>query len=194
REDGIRARKLHQVYRNAVAVRNGRLLYRPPAFRRSQPARYFTGETRFQRRAEAGAREGRPHSLRRQRQRDFRRTDIRRFLHDLLYGKRSFTMCVVNRRVAYRQVPGAVSISDEGWTFPASSAAAIVNGLRVEPGSKMSVNARLRIRSRATRLRLLGLNDGRLASARISPLLASRMTRPPAFALFASTATFSSRY
>ena len=80
-----------------------------------------------------------------------------------------------------------------GRTAPLSSAAAIVNGFSVEPGSNTSVSARLRILSRATLLRAFGLYVGQLASARISPLCASRITSPPAFARFASTAAFNSR-
>ncbi len=80
-------------------------------------------------------------------------------------------------------VPGAVWMTVSGRILPLSSAAAIVNGFIVEPGSNTSVSARLRIRSRATRLRAFGLYVGQLASARISPLCASRMTSPPAFAL-----------
>ena len=90
-------------------------------------------------------------------------------------------------------VPGAVWITVSGRTAPDSSAAAIVNGFIVEPGSNTSVSARLRICSRATRLRAFGLYVGQLASARISPLFTSRITSPPAFALLASTADFSSR-
>ena len=90
-------------------------------------------------------------------------------------------------------VPGAVWMIVSGRTLPTSSAAAIVNGFIVEPGSNTSVSARLRIFSRATRLRAFGLYVGQLASARISPLSTSRITRPPAFALLASTAAFSSR-
>ena len=62
-----------------------------------------------------------------------------------------------------------------------------------EPGSKVSVSARLRIASRAILLRLLGLYVGTFASARISPLRTSRITRPPALAFCAATAAFSSR-
>ena len=53
--------------------------------------------------------------------------------------------------------PGAVWITVSGRTAPLSSAAAMVNGFSVEPGSNTSVSARLRIFSRATRLRALGL-------------------------------------
>ena len=54
-------------------------------------------------------------------------------------------------------VPGDVSITVSGRTRPASSAAAIVNGFIVEPGSNVSVSARLRIIAGTTLLRLLGL-------------------------------------
>ena len=84
--------------------------------------------------------------------------------------------------------PASVWITVSGRTLPASSAAAIVNGFIVEPGSNVSVSARLRIFSRATLSRRLGLYVGQLASARISPLFASMTTRPPAFALLRSTA------
>ena len=63
-----------------------------------------------------------------------------------------------------------------------------MNGFIVEPGSNVSVSARLRICSRATLSRRFGLYVGQLASARTSPVCASRTTRPPAFALLRSTA------
>ncbi len=53
--------------------------------------------------------------------------------------------------------PGPVWITVSGRTAPLSSAAAIVNGFSVEPGSNTSVSARLRILSRATLLRAFGL-------------------------------------
>jgi hypothetical protein len=90
-------------------------------------------------------------------------------------------------------MPGAVSTTVSGRTRPASSAAAMVNGFSVDPGSKMSVSARLRIVAGATLLRLFGLYVGQFARARISPVFTSRITRPPAFALFSSTAALSSR-
>ena len=40
--------------------------------------------------------------------------------------------------------PGAVSIMVSGWYIPDMSAAAIVNGFMVEPGSKTSVTTRFR--------------------------------------------------
>ena len=46
--------------------------------------------------------------------------------------------------VPTRQVCG-VSITLSGWNRPRSSTAAATNGLMVEPGSKVSITARLRI-------------------------------------------------
>jgi hypothetical protein len=46
--------------------------------------------------------------------------------------------------------PGAVWITVSGRTAPLSSAAAMVKGFNVEPGSKTSVALWLRIFSRAT--------------------------------------------
>src|SRR5437879_2942190 len=90
-------------------------------------------------------------------------------------------------------VPGAVSMIVAGVTLPESSAAAIVKGFIDDPGSKVSVSARLRILSFAARVRLFGLYAGQLARATISPVLASSMTMAPAFALLASMAAFNSR-
>ncbi len=53
-------------------------------------------------------------------------------------------------------VPGAVCMTVSGLTIPASSAAAIVNGFSVEPGSNTSVSARLRALSFGTTSRLFG--------------------------------------
>ena len=76
-------------------------------------------------------------------------------------------------------------------TLPASSACATVNGLSTEPGSKVSVIARLRSCAPDKRSRLFGLYVGQLASARISPVLASTTTAPPALALKSLTACLS---
>ena len=70
-----------------------------------------------------------------------------------------------------------------GRTLPASSAAAIVNGFIVEPGSNVSVSARLRIRSRATLSRRFGLYVGQFASARISPVLRIDDAKPAGLGL-----------
>ncbi len=48
-------------------------------------------------------------------------------------------------------------MSVSGFTMPASSAAAMVKGFIVEPGSKMSVTERLRVCRPVTFARLLGL-------------------------------------
>ena len=76
----------------------------------------------------------------------------------------SCRMPIVHRAAA------PVWITVSGRILPASSAAAIVNGFSVEPGSNTSVSARLRMRSRATLSRRFGLYVGQLASARISPV------------------------
>ena len=81
--------------------------------------------------------------------------------------------------------PASVWITVSGRTLPASSAVAIVNGFIVEPGSNVSVSARLRIRSRATLLRRFGLYVGQFASARISPVFASMMHEPAGLRLVA---------
>ena len=81
-----------------------------------------------------------------------------------------------------------------GFTMPASSAADTANGLKVEPGSKVSVTLRLRICAICTWVRLLGLKSGWLTSANTSPVCASNITSAPLFALFASTAAFNSRW
>ena len=54
-------------------------------------------------------------------------------------------------------VPGEVWIVVVGLTLPISSASAIVKGFKVEPGSKLSVTARLRICAGTIPERLLGL-------------------------------------
>jgi hypothetical protein len=80
-----------------------------------------------------------------------------------------------------------------GRITPASSAAATVNGLSVDPGSNVSVIARLRARRESKVERLFGLKAGRFAIARTSPVLTSSTTMPPAFARCCATAAFSSR-
>mgnify|MGYP006995914119 CR=1 FL=1 len=53
--------------------------------------------------------------------------------------------------------PGAVWIGVLGLTMPFSSASAAMKGFMVEPGSKLSVSARLRSCSPLRLTRLLGL-------------------------------------
>ena len=60
-------------------------------------------------------------------------------------------------------------------TAPASSAAAIVNVFIVEPGSYVSVTARLRASASAAPTGSLGLNVGTDAIARTSPVRGSIM-------------------
>ena len=86
-------------------------------------------------------------------------------------------------------VPGEVSITVSGVTRPDSSAQAATKGFIVEPGSKMSVSARLRSCSPVRFWRCPGLKLGTLASARISPLRASSTTALPALAPCCSTAS-----
>jgi hypothetical protein len=87
-------------------------------------------------------------------------------------------------------LPGAVWMRCCGDTLPASMAAATENGFIVEPGSKVSVNTRLRTAAFCHWSRRFGSKLGQFASARISPVPASRTITAPAFALFASTAPF----
>jgi len=54
------------------------------------------------------------------------------------------------------RLPGVALISEVGLTRPVSSAQAITKGFIVEPGSKMSVSARLRSCSPVRRARALG--------------------------------------
>jgi hypothetical protein len=65
-------------------------------------------------------------------------------------------MRIVNGEYPIVSMPGAVSTTVSGHA-PASSAAAIVNGFSVDPGSKTSVSARFRIVDGTTLLRLFGL-------------------------------------
>ena len=80
-------------------------------------------------------------------------------------------------------VPAPVWITVSGRIRPASSAAAIVNGFIVEPGSNTSVSARLRICSRATLLRRSGCTSASWRAPGSRRSATSRITRPPAFAL-----------
>jgi len=53
--------------------------------------------------------------------------------------------------------PGSVLTTESGWYLPVASAAAMLNGLTVEPGSKTSIMARLRIAAGCRLRRLFGL-------------------------------------
>ena len=159
REDRVGARELHQVHRDAVAVRHRRLLDRLPRLRRPQPPRHLAGEAGLRRRAEARVGEHRPTSSPAgSAERDLRGADVGRLLDHLLDGERAFRMRVVDRVRCRSSACRARSGSRvSGRTLPGSSAAAMVNGFSVEPGSNTSVSARLRIRSRATLSRWFGL-------------------------------------
>ena len=75
--------------------------------------------------------------------------------------------------------PGDVSTTLSGWYCPDAKAAAMMNGLMLEPGSKMSVAARLRYRPGFSCSRSLGLYDGWLTMASTSPVSTSiTMTEP----------------
>ena len=81
-------------------------------------------------------------------------------------------------------VPGAVSITVSGRSFPRLERAAIVNGFSVEPGSKLSVERTVaHSLARARGCDCSGCSVGQLASARISPVCTSSMTSPPRFRL-----------
>ena len=120
-------------------------------FDRTQPARDLAGKSGLRRRAETRFREHLPHRLRRQRRaRSSRRPRCDDFW--ITCSTVSAPCACASWIVAVPIVsePGAVWITVSGRIGPASSAAAIVNGFSVEPGSNTSVSARLRIRSRAT--------------------------------------------
>ncbi len=89
--------------------------------------------------------------------------------------------------------PGPVSMRVSGFATPASRAAATNRGFMVEPGSKVSVTARLRSRAASKVARLLGLKLVELARARISPVLASSTTTAPALAWLRVIASDNSR-
>ncbi len=73
-------------------------------------------------------------------------------------------------------------------TAPDSSAAAAVMILFTDPGSNASVTVRLRHRSGSVSANRLGSNDGKLAMARMSPVLGSITITVPAFAPLSRTA------
>ena len=103
REHRVRSRQLKQVDRNAVSEGHGRLLDRTPALGRPQSARHFARKTGHRRGAEAGCGKRLPHRLGRQRERNLRGPDVRRFLDDLLDGQRSFAVCIVDGGAADRE-------------------------------------------------------------------------------------------
>src|SRR5574343_342662 len=85
-------------------------------------------------------------------------------------------------------LPGAQLMIESNLYLPRSSANAAMKGFMVEPGSKLSVTARLRSWPPESCERLFGLYVGQLASARISPdLTSATMTLPP-LALYFSAA------
>ena len=147
-EHRVGARELHQVHRDAVPVGHRRLLDRLPRLRRAQAARRPRRESRSSARAEARARRTSPTaSPAAVDSAIFAAPTLDDFWITCSTVSAPSAMRVVDRCAAPMvSVPGAVWITVSGRTLPASSAAAIVNGFIVEPGSNMSVSARLRMR------------------------------------------------
>ena len=86
--------------------------------------------------------------------------------------------------LAMVMAPFSPKIWSSGRTTPSSRAAAARITLKVEPGSKGSVMARLRSTSReGTLANVLGLNVGRMATARRSPVCGSITRAMAALAL-----------
>ena len=79
--------------------------------------------------------------------------------------------------------PHSPKIRSSGLTTPSSSAAAAMMILKVEPGSNGSDTARLRISSFFASANVLGLNVGRIATARTSPVFGSITTAMAALLL-----------
>ncbi|MNC58433.1 hypothetical protein D3C75_1081620 [compost metagenome] len=79
------------------------------------------------------------------------------------------------------------------FTTPRCNAVITTIGFTVEPGSKISVMARLRMVSFGVSAILFGLYDGLLAIASTSPVFTSTSTAVPDSALLKATALFSSR-
>ena len=102
-EQRVGARELHQVDRQAVAVRHRRLLDRLPRLGRAQAARDLARESGSRRRAESRIGERPPERLRRQAQRDLGGAHVRRLLDHLLDCQRAVGMRVVNRVRADRE-------------------------------------------------------------------------------------------
>src|SRR5579863_10381093 len=75
--------------------------------------------------------------------------------------------------------PGEVSTMLSGRYCPEASAAAITKGFTLDPGSKMSVAARLRYRPGFSCSRSLGLYEGWFTMARTSPVSTSMTILKP---------------
>ncbi len=99
--------------------------------------------------------------------------------------------CTVYLPTAQRPFSQSSSVSVVMTFF--SSAAATTKALKVEPGSKASVTARLRKDSRELPCGELGLKVGALATASSSPVRGSSTTAMPAMARESSTALLSAR-
>ena len=76
--------------------------------------------------------------------------------------------------------PGEVSTTLSGRYWPDARAAAMMNGLMLEPGSKMSVTARLRYRAGFNCSRSFGLYEGWSTMASTSPVSTSMTITEPA--------------
>ena len=149
----------------------------------AQLAGDFAREAGVRRGSESCVGQRSPQRRRRQRQRDLGGADIRRFLNDL--PDRQRTVGVRVDRVRRWSACPVQSHNRIGRIFPLY-ADAIVNGFSVEPGSKTSVSARLRIRLRhaVARIRVVRRPVGERQDL---AACASRITSPPALARFAST-------
>ena len=158
REHGVGARELQQRHRDAVPVGHGGLLDRPPALVRAHAAAGLAREAEPRRGAEADrsnmfhiASAGSDSAiLAAPTLDDFWITCS---TVSMPRGMRVVDGCLADGEAAGRGLRSAVC----GVTRPDSRATAMVNGLSVEPGSKVSVMTRLRSCAPDSRLRLFGL-------------------------------------
>ena len=138
----VGARELYEIDRYAVAVRHRRLLDRL-RLGRTQAACNLTGKS-FQ--AQCRNRfETFPHRLRRQAEARFLPPDVRRFLDHLLDGQCALRMRVVDRGKEPIAHSSRRRLDDGVRTRCDRRPSRRDRELQREPGSKTSVNARLRI-------------------------------------------------
>ncbi len=145
-EDRVRARDLQQRNRDALPVGDRRLLDRTPLRPRTQQPLRLARKAGLGRHAEAEVAEYRAHALGRHAQHDLGGADVRRLLDHLRDGEDAVRVGIVDGPAAdgHDARPG-VDRRVAGVTIPSSSAAAMVKGFIVEPGSKRSVTERLRV-------------------------------------------------
>src|SRR6185437_11398289 len=191
RDGGVSLRQLQCGDVESVAERNRGLDEVAPGTWRRDVAAHLARKAAAGAGAESELVQHAGHLLRRQRQRNLRRAHIAGNGDHAADVDQAIVAVVADQMTVDRERAGAGV--DRGGRRPLArlQRGGDRNGFMVEPGSVTSVTARLRRCAELLLSRSLGLYDGTLTIARISPLRGSRITIEPDAAWRLTTASVS---